>query len=147
MTELMLDQINLVCINLDDSVAFYRALGLEIPDDSIWKTESGAHHVEIKMDNGFELALDSQALAREYNVGTPYTEKSRKSNVLNFRIETTEKVDVLYAKLLDLGYNSSQDPYITFWGSRYAIVEDPDGNLVGLMSPPDPSLRSDPPNI
>jgi predicted enzyme related to lactoylglutathione lyase len=27
-----------------------------------------------------------------------------------------------------------QPPYDAFWGSRYAIVEDPDGNPVGLMS-------------
>ena len=147
MAKLILDQINLVCTDLEDSIAFYRALGLNIPDDSIWKTASGPHHVEIKMDNGFALALDSEALAREYNEGNPVTEKTRKSNVLSFRIETSARVDTLHAKLIDLGYSSSQDPYNTFWGSRYAIVEDPDGNLVGLMSHPDPGLRRDPPNI
>jgi uncharacterized glyoxalase superfamily protein PhnB len=26
----------------------------------------------------------------------------------------------------------------TFWGARYAVIEDPDGNHVGLMSPIDP---------
>ena len=147
MSELTLDQINLVCTDLDDSIAFYRALGLDIPDDSVWKTDSGAHHVEIKMATGFELALDSQALAREYNAGTPGTQKSRHPNVMSFRVETAEKVDLVYEKLTSLGYRSSQDPYFTFWGSRYAIVEDPDGNLVGLMSPPDPELRSGPPDI
>ena len=32
----------------------------------------------------------------------------------------------------------------TFWGARYAIVEDPSGNAVGLMSPIDPARRSGP---
>ena len=147
MNDLVLDQINLVCADLDESIAFYRALGLTVPDDAIWRTDSGAHHVEIRMDNGFELALDSLALAREYNSGSPSLSHDRKSNVISFRTATAEKVDALHADLTALGYISSQEPYNTFWGSRYAIVEDPDGNLVGLMSPPDPGLRSGPPNI
>lgn len=31
------------------------------------------------------------------------------------------------------------------WGARYAIVEDPDGNGVGLMSPIDPERKYWPP--
>jgi predicted enzyme related to lactoylglutathione lyase len=41
----------------------------------------------------------------------------------------------------------SQPPYDTFCGARYAILLDPDGNYVGLMSPPDPARRSAPPDI
>jgi len=39
-----------------------------------------------------------------------------------------------------------QAPYDAFWGARYAIVEDPDGNAVGLMSPIDPDRRTAPPS-
>jgi catechol 2,3-dioxygenase-like lactoylglutathione lyase family enzyme len=147
MPEPILDQINLVCANLDASIAFYRALGLHIPDESIWKTDSGPHHVEIEMKNGLELALDSQALAKEYNEGSSSLSKAGNRNLLGFRLETRIEVDTLHANLIDLGYRSSQNPYDTFWGSRYAIIEDPDGNQVGLMSPPDPELRSGPPSI
>lgn len=35
-------------------------------------------------------------------------------------------------------------PYDAVWGPRYAVVEDPDGNAVGIMSPIDPQRRSDP---
>ncbi len=38
-----------------------------------------------------------------------------------------------------------QDPYDAFWGARYAVVSDPDGNGVGIMSPPDPAMRTAPP--
>jgi hypothetical protein len=38
-----------------------------------------------------------------------------------------------------------QVPYDAFWGARYAIVADPDGNEVGLMSPRDDDRRSFPP--
>ena len=38
-----------------------------------------------------------------------------------------------------------QPPFDAFWGARYAIVADPDGNDVGLMSPIDESRRTWPP--
>ena len=33
-----------------------------------------------------------------------------------------------------------QEPYDAFWGARYAVVSDPDGNGVGIMSPVDDAL-------
>src|SRR6185503_3124926 len=45
------------------------------------------------------------------------------------------------AKIAGGGYRGQQPPYDAFWGSRYAVVEDPDGNLVGLMGPMDDSRR------
>ena len=43
------------------------------------------------------------------------------------------------------GYAGRQPPYDTFWGARYAVVADPDGNDVGIMSALDPARRSWPP--
>jgi hypothetical protein len=40
-----------------------------------------------------------------------------------------------------------QPPYDAFWGARYAIVEDPDGIAVGLMSPISPDFKSVPPDV
>ena len=62
MTALVLDQLNLICNDMDATLSFYRILGLDIPESTVWRTESGPHHVEIKMPNGFELAFDSIAL-------------------------------------------------------------------------------------
>ena len=38
-------------------------------------------------------------------------------------------------KLTQAGHAGRQQPFDAFWGARYAIVDDPDGNGVGLMSP------------
>jgi catechol 2,3-dioxygenase-like lactoylglutathione lyase family enzyme len=38
MSKPILDQINLVCGDLDTSIAFYRRLGVEIPDARVWRT-------------------------------------------------------------------------------------------------------------
>ena len=58
-----------------------------------------------------------------------------------------DAVDERYAELVAAGHPGRQPPYDTFWGARYAVVEDPDGNPVGLMSPVDPARRSAPPPV
>ena len=45
------------------------------------------------------------------------------------------------------GYRGLQSPYDAFWGARYAMVEDPDGVAVGLMSPVTDEHRSPPPMV
>lgn len=41
--------------------------------------------------------------------------------------------------------NRMQMPYDAFWGARYAVIRDPEGNSVGLESPLDEGKRSWPP--
>ena len=49
------------------TLAFYRALGLEIPQDA--GAESGGHHVEVDVGDGMHVDFDSPALAKAYNAG------------------------------------------------------------------------------
>ncbi len=44
-------------------------------------------------------------------------------------------VRAFLAELTAVGYRARQPPFDAFWGARFAIVADPDGNDVGLMSP------------
>lgn len=140
----VLSGLNLVVRDVDAAVAFYRSLGLEIPESTIWRTESGAHHVDVAPPSGLGLDLDSQQLAKSYNAGwSPTGPRS----VIGFSFPTRQDVDERYAELTGAGYVGLQPPYDAFWGARYAIVEDPDGNHVGLMSPVDPARRSRPPAV
>ena len=143
----VLDQLNLVVRDMDRAIAFYRALGMALPDDAIWRTDSGAHHVVMRMPDGFELALDSYALAETYNAGWRTVAGSGSRAVVGFRLADAEAVDATYASLTALGHEGVQPPYYTFWGSRYAIVADPDGNHVGLMGPAEAAHRTSPPTI
>lgn len=54
-------------------------------------------------------------------------------------------VDSVFAELVAAGYPSQQEPYDAFWGVRYAVVTDPEGNAVALISPVDEALRTAPP--
>ena len=143
----VLDQLNLVVADMPRAIGFYRALGLDIPDEAIWRTDTGAHHVVMRMPDGFELALDSHALASTYNAGWEAFDGVGNRTVIGLRYADAATVDAVYAHVVDLGYRSAQVPYYTFWGSRYAIVADPDGNHVGLMAPPDRTKRGKPPAI
>ncbi len=132
----VLDQVNIVVSNMEASVAFYRLVGLDIPDtDPAWQ----AHH-RAAVSEGIDIDFDSETFARKWNTGSAGA--SANSSVLGFRLPTRDAVDEVYERVVQAGHNVQQEPYDTFWGSRYAIVEDPDGNPIGLMSPPDRNRRS-----
>ncbi len=137
----MLAQINLVVADMAASVAFYRRLGLTIDDSRPFSS----HHVEVAMPGGFLLELDSVEFARRWNAGARVG--SGGHNVIGFSLPTRQAVDDLYVAMTAAGYAGEQPPYDAFWGARYAVIEDPDGNPVGLMSPIDPSHRGTPPAL
>ena len=143
----VLSQVDLIARDMEAMIGFYRALGAEIPEQSIWRTPSGIHHVDVPMPGGLILHFDSPALAKCYDRGWREPTDAGTRCVLNFHVASREDVDRLHAKLTSLGYASAQPPYDAFWGARYAIVEDPDGNHVGLMSEIDPARRSAPPTL
>ena len=143
----ILKQVDLVARDMDASIAFYRALGVEIPDSAIWRTPSGVHHVDVAMPGGLTFHLDSAALAKAYNRGWREPSGAGTRSVVTFSVSSRDEVDRIHDELTGLGHRSSQPPYDTFWGARYAIVEDPDGNHVGIMSPSDPARRTGPPDL
>jgi len=137
-------QINLVAHDVAASLAFYRRLGLEIPDAAIWQSSGAAHHAKADTAGDVDLEFDSRRLAHAYNRGFA-AERGRV--VIGVELASREAVDALWTGLLEDGAQGLQPPYDAFWGARYAIVEDPDGNPVGLMSPVDPTRRSAPPEL
>jgi|SRR6185312_6776805 len=137
-------QVNLVVRDMQGSLAFYRRLGLDIPGDAVWESGGHAHHASAETDGGVDLEFDSHQLARAYNRGFA-AERGRVT--IGVSLESREAVDALWHALLAEGAHGLQPPFDAFWGARYAIVEDPDGNPVGLTSPVDPARRAPPPEL
>jgi catechol 2,3-dioxygenase-like lactoylglutathione lyase family enzyme len=133
------NQFNLVVSDMAATVAFYRRLGVVIADTA---PEWAGHHRTASMPNGIDLDFDSVEFARTWDQGWSAT---RRMGVLGFAVSSREAVDETYADLTGVGYEGEQPPYDAFWGARYAIVQDPDGSPVGIMSPVDPTRRSAPP--
>lgn len=139
--------LNLVCADVDATIAFYRLAGVAIPDEAIWRTATGPHHVNAATwRTDVELELDSPALAARYNTG--YAAAPSPGGVLlGFGVPTRVAVDEVHDRLAAAGHPSRQAPYDAFWGARYAIVADPDGRDVAFMSPMDDAHRSAPPDV
>ena len=144
-----LDQINIVSGDLDASIAFYRRLGVDIPEQRVWRTASGIHHASAgeSENSAIDFDLDNATFARIWNNGWQGRHDRPGKVVVGFRLSSRAAVDATYADLAGAGYTGLQAPYDAFWGSRYAVIEDPDGIAVGLMSPPSAELRSPPPEV
>ena len=138
------NQINLVVRDMHQSLAFYRRVGLDIPPGGVWEVDGHGHHAKADTGGEVDLEFDSVKLAHAYNAGFA-AERGRV--VIGVGLESREAVDALWESLLAEGAQGLQPPFDAFWGARYAIVEDPDGNPVGLMSPVDPARRSAPPAL
>lgn len=64
--EPILDQINLVVSDMDASVAFYRRLGLNIPDT---EPDFQSHHRSAQLPGGVDFDIDSVEFARHWDKG------------------------------------------------------------------------------
>lgn len=144
------DQINIVCGDLRRSMAFYRRLGVDISDARVWHTSTGAHHAsadERSSDRVIGLDLDSTAFAQRWNVGWKGRTDLIGRIVVGFGFPSRSDVDEVFRDMTGAGYRGLQEPYDAFWGARYAVIEDPDGIAVGLMSPVSEDKKSPPPDV
>ncbi|MEO1290100.1 MAG: VOC family protein [Chloroflexota bacterium] len=123
-----LDLIGIVVENMAKALAFYRAVGLDIPAEA-----DGEGHVEITLDNGLRMAWDTYDIIRSFDDNwQPPT--GHQQIGLAFLCDNPEMVDATWQKLIDLGYESNNDPFDAYWGQRYAQVKDPDGNVVDFFA-------------
>ena len=131
-----LEGVNIVVADMPGMLAFYRRVGIALRDTG---NEWDEHH-----HSGDGVDLDSAAFASA--VWDPAWPSGGTGTVLTFRCDSREEVNALHDELVTAGAASLHAPHDAFWGSRYAIVEDPDGNHVGLTSEPDPARQARPPD-
>ena len=123
-----LDLIGLVVEDMGRSLAFYRKLGIDLPPDA--DTEP---HVEATLPGGLRIAWDTVETVRSFDPG--WTAPSGGHRVaLAFACDSAADVDATYRALVDAGHAGHKEPWDAFWGQRYAIVLDPDGNSVDLFA-------------
>jgi uncharacterized glyoxalase superfamily protein PhnB len=134
-------QIDLVASDVGATVAFYRKLGVDVPEEAVWEHGGRPHHVEVQMPSGAVVAFDSPELTRAYDSEWP---EGATGSILIFSVPDRETVDKRYAELVEGGAVGHMPPTDAFWGARYAIADDPDGNHVGIMSPSDEAHASAP---
>ena len=112
--------------DLSRAVAFYRALGLSV-------TLVSDVFARATMANGVVMEFGQAELTRSYDPGwEPPTGPA--TNTINFEFETAAEVDAMYEKLTSAGYTGHLEPCDPPWGARFALIDDPDGNVIGLHS-------------
>jgi catechol 2,3-dioxygenase-like lactoylglutathione lyase family enzyme len=129
-----LDLIGLVVSDMARSLAFYRLLGLELPAEADQQP-----HVETSLPGGPRLAWDTVETIRSFDPDWSPPTGSGRGVSLAFRLETAAAVDQAFQDLVARGYRPHKQPWNAFWGQRYAIVFDPDGNPVDLFAPTEAS--------
>jgi catechol 2,3-dioxygenase-like lactoylglutathione lyase family enzyme len=121
--------IGVVVEDMARSLAFYRRLGLDVPADA-----DGEPHVEVGLPGGLKLAFDTRETILSFDPSwTPSSGSPRMG--LAFACDSPADVDKLYGELVAAGYDGHKEPWDAFWGMRYAVVHDPDGNGVDLFCP------------
>jgi catechol 2,3-dioxygenase-like lactoylglutathione lyase family enzyme len=133
------DQVNVVVGDMAATTEFYRRLGLDLPEEGPWNT----YHRSATTPAGLDLDFDTVDFARKWNAGWPG--RTGGGVVIGFKVATRGAVDSIHLDMVEAGYRSQQEPYDAFWGSRFAVIEDPDGTAVGIMSPMEDAYRSAPP--
>lgn len=138
-----LNQVNIVTGDFGRCEDFYRRIGIKF--ESPPTKGRKAFHKNGEDERGNRVEFDSAEFAQIWNPGWAGRSDLGGRVVLGFACPSRDDVDRIFRDLADAGYRALAQPHDAFWGSRYAIVEDPNGIAVGLMSAIDPAYRLEPP--
>lgn len=122
------DMIGLVVKDIDSSLAFYSLLGWDLPASS-----KGEPYFEYITSNGYRISWNSVEMIKGIDEG--YVSPVGYRLELACKCESPADVDLTYTAVTGAGYEGHKEPWDAFWGQRYAIVTDPDGNHVSLFCP------------
>jgi catechol 2,3-dioxygenase-like lactoylglutathione lyase family enzyme len=108
--------------SLPRSLAFYRRLGMEFPDDADERRDIG-----LDIGDGRTI-IWSETFAQYDPERTAPAGGSR--IMLEFFVEGNAAVDALCAVLTAAGYYVRRAPFLTKFDAYMGLVDDPDGNTV-----------------
>jgi uncharacterized glyoxalase superfamily protein PhnB len=118
--------IGIVSGDLARSAAFYRLLGVDVP-------EPDGDHLEVTLTSGVRLMFDDVELMQKLDPNRRPAEGGP-AIVLAFECASPVEVDETHARIVAAGFESKNAPFDAFWGQRYGTVLDPDGNAVDLFA-------------
>ena len=121
------DAIGIIATDMARTLAFYRLVGLDIPEGA---EDEG--HVEATLAGGFRVMFDSVEVIQSFSEYEPPA--GGRGVAFAFRCASPAEVDATYQAITGAGYGSKVEPFDAPWGQRYATVLDPDGNPVDLYA-------------
>jgi hypothetical protein len=119
--------VGVIVEDMGRAAEFYRRLGVDVPEG----VESEGH-VEVKMSGLTFFLSTKEANARWDPARTEASGGYR--TVLEFYLESHAALDAKYEELTGYGYAGHVAPYDVTPTTRFAMVDDPDGNSVLLSA-------------
>ncbi|WP_405494436.1 VOC family protein [Nocardia sp. NBC_00511] len=123
-----LNVIEIVVADMAAALAFYRRLGLEFPEGS-----ENEPHLDIELAGGIRLAFDTEDTIRSFKPEWKAVAGAGRMAIA-FQCDSPGGVDAKFQEMMDAGYHGEMKPFDAFWGQRYAVVHDPDGNGIDLYA-------------
>ena len=117
-----------IATDLPRTLAFYRALGLDIPAEA-----DDAPHAEAVLPGGIRLMWDSHETLR--SMDPDWQPPTDPGGSLAFLCAEAAEVDAVYDDMVNAGFAGHLKPWDAVWGQRYAVLKDPDGTSVDLFAP------------
>lgn len=122
------DMVGMVVNDMGVTLEFYRRLGLEIETGN--ETEP---YVEVITPNGYRISWNHIDMIKQ--IDPDWVEPVGQRISLAFKVDSPAEVNSTYAEMISHGYKSHKEPWDAFWGQRYAVIFDPDGNTVDIFAP------------
>ena len=117
--------IGIVTEDMDETVRFYRLLGVNVPDPD-------GDHLDATLPSGIRLMWDTLELILKLD--PDWTPPVGHRMGLAFECASPAEVDAVHRRIVSAGFTSKKEPFDAFWGQRYAQVIDPDDNVVDLFA-------------
>jgi uncharacterized glyoxalase superfamily protein PhnB len=121
------DMVGIVVRDMAAALRFYRLLGLAVPEGV-----EGEPYVEVITPNGYRISWNSLEMTK--SIDPDWIEPVGQRVSLAFKCDSAAEVDALYHRIVESGYAAHKEPWDAFWGQRYAVVVDPDGNQLDLFA-------------
>jgi hypothetical protein len=119
--------VGVIVEDMAGAAEFYRRLGVDVPDGV-----ENEGHVEVKMSGLTFFLSTKEANARWDPARTEASGGYR--IVLEFYLGSHEALDAKYEEMTGYGYIGHVAPYDVTPKTRFAMVDDPDGNSVLLSA-------------
>lgn len=120
-----LDMIGIIVSEMAPAIKFYETFGFAVVGDP------EQAYVELATE-GIRISLNTREMVAGIYGYEP--EKTGDKIELAFLCETVSEVDRVASTMKAAGYDVFKEPWDAFWGQRYAIIKDLDGNLLSVFA-------------
>ena len=118
--------IDLVVADMGAALRFYRLLGLDVPEG-----QDDEAQVQVVTAGGAALGFLTETAMR--GADPEWVQPVGQRVTFACRCDGAAELDATYERMVGAGYEGRRAPWDTFWGQRYAMLGDPDGNRVDLF--------------